>query len=227
MYHLKEGRRPWIRRTHVPSKDNNSDTTRTCQLEGSGHRLGAAAGNPRVIHDQDIGTRDRIADAHPAGVYAPCMDRIRRDCQPHPGQVNARPDHADQRMDTRAALSAWHDRDSGWTGRHLRRRPDRVPVVGQEGREHSSEPGRGCGRLRRAREAIRFISVQVTGELAAAHRVPDWCDGVCEQPGGLAQRQFTLVTPGKASPSRPPAGSADHTPMLGTTTDKAATHSRW
>ena len=72
--------------------------------------------------------------------------------------------------------------------------------------------------------------VQVAGKATSAHRVPDWGDSVCDQPGGLAQRHFTLVTPGKASPSRPPAGSAEHTPMLGTATDKPgphAAHSRW
>src|SRR6185437_2799583 len=37
----------------------------------------------------------------------------------------------------------------------------------------------------------------------------------------FAQRQLTLVTPGKPGPGRPPASTAEHVPMLGTPTDKS------
>jgi hypothetical protein len=215
---LKEGGRPRVRRVHVPPEDNDRDATRTGQLQGRGGRLNAATGDPRVVDNQDIGTGDRIANAHPAWVNAPGVDRPWHDGQPHQGQGDARPDQAGKRMVTRAALPARHHRDGRRPAAHPRGRPDRAAAAGQERAKHLAEPRPGRRDLRR-RDAIRLVPAQVGGERPATHRVPDRRDSVREQPAGLAQRQVTLVTPGKASSNRSPASSADHTPMLGPPAD--------
>lgn len=79
----------------MPPDDDNGDTAGTGQLEGGGRRLGAATGDPGVVYNKDVGAGDRIANSHPARVNASNVDLLRRDSQPHQGQGNARPDHAD------------------------------------------------------------------------------------------------------------------------------------
>ena len=123
-------------------------------------------------------------------------------------------------MSTRAALPARYHRDGRRPRGHPGRRPHRVPAAGEESAKKFTEPSSGR-RGRRGRDAVGLVPAQVLGERPAAHRVPDRRDGVGEQPACLAQRQFTLVAPGKARPGRPPAGSAEHALMLGAVTDKA------
>ena len=58
-------------------------------LEGDGHRLCAAAGDPGVVDYQDVRTANRILDAHPPRVNAPGVDLLRRDSQPYERQRKA------------------------------------------------------------------------------------------------------------------------------------------
>jgi hypothetical protein len=67
----------------VPPKDNNGDVARARQLEGCGRRLGAAAGDPRVVYDKDVPAGNWIADADPAWVNAPDVDLFWGGGQPH------------------------------------------------------------------------------------------------------------------------------------------------
>jgi hypothetical protein len=86
---LKASPRPRVGRVHVPPEDNNGNTARAGQLEGNGHRLGATARDPGVVYNKDVGTGDRITDAHPGWVNASRVDLLRHDRQPHQGQVHA------------------------------------------------------------------------------------------------------------------------------------------
>ena len=70
-------------------EDHNSDAARAGQLERCGRRLGAATGDPRVVHDKDVAAGNRVADPDPAWVNAPTVHLSRHDGQPHHGQLNA------------------------------------------------------------------------------------------------------------------------------------------
>lgn len=98
------GRR--VGRIDVAAKDDDRDATRAGQLKCGGGRLGAAAGNPGVVHDEYIRVGYRPGNPQPAGIHAPDVGDLRRDAQPDQGQVHARADDADKRMDARTALPA-------------------------------------------------------------------------------------------------------------------------
>ena len=66
-------------------ESNDSDAARAGQLEGCSRRLGAAARDPRVVYDKHVAAGNRIADPHPAWVYAPCMDLFWGYRQSHQG----------------------------------------------------------------------------------------------------------------------------------------------
>ena len=85
-YRLKEGRRLRVRRVHMSAENNNRNVMRAGQLERGGHRLSAAARNPGVVDNQDVGAGNRIPHAHPAGINASSMDLPLRDSQPHERQ---------------------------------------------------------------------------------------------------------------------------------------------
>ena len=95
-----------VGRIDVAAKDDDRDATRAGQLECDRGRLGAAAGNPGVVYDQYIRAGYRPGNPQPAGVHTPDVGDLRRDAQPDQGQVHARPDDADKRMDARTALPA-------------------------------------------------------------------------------------------------------------------------
>ena len=94
----EESRRPRVGGVQMTPEDHNSDAARAGQLEGCGRRLGAAAGDPRVVYNKDVAAGNRIADAHPAWVNAPCVDLFWGYGQPHRGEGNTRTGPCRQRM---------------------------------------------------------------------------------------------------------------------------------
>jgi len=204
----------------VPPEDDNGNPTRSGQLERGRHRLRAAARYPGVVDNKDIGIHHGIANLDPVRVDPPSVRLPSRDRQPDQRKCDGRANDPGERMPARPPLTARHHRHRARPGGHPRRRPQLIRLSAQESSEHSPQPVRCRGRRRRVRP-LRLVRAQVMGEPSTAYRVPDWHHHVREQLPDLAQRQFTLVTPGKPGPSRPPATSAHHSLNLGLPTDSA------
>jgi hypothetical protein len=201
----------------VTPEDDDGHSTRAGQLERDRGRLGAAAGHPRVVDDQDVRARDRPVDAQPAGVNAPRVRRLlRHHGQPGKRKIDARPDDSRQRMTARPSPAARHHANDRRRGRHPRRAPDRLPVVHQVGGQHRPQPRRRFGRV----GPVRLIPPQVNRERTAPDRVSDRSHHVREQLPGLPPGEITLVTPGNPDLGRPPASPAEHPQMLRIVTDK-------
>lgn len=135
-----------MRRVDVTAKDHDRDTARAGQLERGGGRLGAAAGNPGIVHNEDIGADRRPGDPQPVHVHAPDVNHPRHGAQPDKRQVHAGLHDAEKRMVTRPALTARHDGDGRRPSAHAGLPPQGVAPFAQENGERLAQPRSGLWR---------------------------------------------------------------------------------
>ena len=100
--------------------------------------------------------------------------------------------------------------------RRSSRRPPTLSARGRRGTRASisrSRPAAAAASAGATRSDLYLRRSSASGSPRTAY--PIGATASASSPPGLAQRQVTLITPGKPSPSRPQASSADHSSMLG------------